>query len=143
MALGPIELVIIGFPKTPTGGRISSEIESLIDRGVITLVDGLFVSKDENGDTTFVEIQQADADDSIQHLADFIDDSDGLLADEDVEQVAAELEPGSSALLLVFENTWVKPVRDAIADAGGVLMTQVRVPGAVVDEVLTAVAEAG
>jgi len=140
MSLGPIELVVIGFPDTPTGGRIASEIQRLIDSEVITLVDGLFVSKEEDGTTNFVEIQQMDVDDSINRLSQFIDDSEGLLADEDVEQIAEELSPGASALMLVFENTWVKGVRDAVADAGGVLMAQIRVPGPIVDEVMAAVA---
>jgi uncharacterized membrane protein len=140
MSLGPIELVVIGFPDTPTGGRIASEIQRLIDSEVITLVDGLFVSKEEDGTTNFVEIQQMDVDDSINRLSQFIDDSKGLLADEDVEQIADELSPGASALMLVFENTWVKGVRDAVADAGGVLMAQIRVPGPIVDEVMAAVA---
>jgi uncharacterized membrane protein len=138
MSLGPVELVIIGFPETPSGGRIASEIQALVDREVITLVDGLFISKDGTGEVTFVEIEQADAGEEIKALADLLGDDQGLLADEDVEDVAAQLQPGSSALMLVFENTWVKPVRNAVVDAGGVLMAQLRVPGPVVDEVVAA-----
>lgn len=139
MPLGPIELVVIGFPETPSGGRIAAEIQELIDREVITLVDGLFISKDDAGETTYVEIEQVDVDASIAKLAELIEDAEGLLADEDVVQISQELEPGSAALLLAFEETWVKGVRDAIVDAGGVLMAQIRVPGAVVDQVVTAV----
>lgn len=140
MSLGPIELVVIGFPGTPSSGRIAAEIQTLIDDEVITLVDALFVAKDEAGDVTFLEIEQVDADPSIKRLSAMLDATDGLLADEDAYEIADALAPGASALMLCFENTWVKPVRDAIFDAGGVLMAQVRVPGVVVDEVLDALA---
>ena len=140
MSLGPIELVVIGFPSTPTSGRIAAEVQNLIDDEVITLVDALFVAKDEAGDVTFLEIEQVDADASIKALSALLDETDGLLSDEDAYEIADALAPGASALMLCFENTWVKPVRDAIFDAGGVLMAQVRVPGAVVDEVLDALA---
>jgi uncharacterized membrane protein len=139
-SLGPIELVVIGFPETPSSGRIAAEIQDLIDREVVTLVDGVFITKDDDGEVTFVEIEQMDSDDSIKALSQFLDDSEGLLSEEDEEEIAAQLEPGSSALMLVFENTWVKPVRDAIYDAGGVVMAQLRVPGVVVDEVMAALA---
>ena len=63
------------------------------------------------------------------------------LADEDVAELAAGLEPNSSEAILVFEHTWAKPLRDAIVDCGGVLADNFRVPGAVVDELLDALAE--
>ena len=62
-----------------------------------------------------------------------------LLSDDDVDAFAADLEPGSSALAVVFEHTWMKPVRDAVVAAGGVLIADLHVPAAVVDEVLAAV----
>jgi len=137
---GPIELVVIGFPETPTSGRIAEEVQDLIDREVITLVDGLLVVKDNDGDVTFIEIEQEDAGESLKKLASFLDDSDGLLSDEDAYEIADSLEPGASALMLVFENTWVRQVRDAVVDEGGVIMAHVRVPGMVVEEVMAALA---
>ncbi len=136
MALGPIELAVIGFPGTPSSGAIAAEIEKLIDDDVITLVDALFVAKGHDGDVTFIEVEQVDVDSSIQALASLLDESDGLLADEDVDAIADALEPGASALMLVFENTWVKPLRDAVLAADGELLAHIRVPGLVVEEVL-------
>ncbi|HEY6633991.1 MAG TPA: DUF6325 family protein, partial [Acidimicrobiia bacterium] len=72
-------------------------------------------------------------------LAAIIDEANGLLSDEDVEEFAAALEPGDSAAALVFEHTWAKPFRDAIVSSGGVLVANMRVPGMVVDEVLAAI----
>jgi uncharacterized membrane protein len=137
MALGPIELFVIGFPENNFTGQIQARIQDLIDREIITLVDGLFITKDAEGDVLCVEIEQVDADESIARLAAFLEeDGTGLLNDEDVDEIGAGLEPDSSALALIFEHTWIKPVRDAVVDAGGVVMANVRIPGAVVDEVL-------
>jgi uncharacterized membrane protein len=137
MALGPIELFVIGFPENKFTGQIQTRIQDLIDREIITLVDGLFITKNGDGDVTCVEIEQVDADESIARLAAFLEeDGTGLLNDEDVDEIGAGLEPDSSALALIFEHTWIKPVRDAVFDAGGVVMANVRIPGAVVDEVL-------
>jgi Family of unknown function (DUF6325) len=141
MSLGPIELVVIGFESTPSSGHISAAVQDLVDREVITLVDGLLIAKGDDDLITYAEIEQVDADESIKALGDLLDpEGDGLLTDEDVDQIADQMPAGTSALMLVFENTWVKPVRDAIQDAGGFLMAQVRIPGAVVDEVLADVA---
>jgi uncharacterized membrane protein len=137
MALGPIELFVIGFPENNFTGQIQARIQDLIDREIITLVDGLFITKNADGDVTCVEIEQVDVDESIAQLAAFLEeDGEGLLNDEDVDDIGAGLEPNSSALALIFEHTWIKPVRDAVVDAGGVVMANVRVPGAVVNELL-------
>jgi len=137
MALGPIELFVIGFPENKFTGQIQARIQDLIDREIITLVDGLFITKNAEGEVTCVEIEQVDVDESIAQLAAFLEeDGEGLLNDEDVDDIGAGLEPNSSALALIFEHTWIKPVRDAVADAGGVVMANVRVPGAVVNELL-------
>jgi uncharacterized membrane protein len=136
MALGPIELFVIGFPENNFTGQIQEKLQDLIDQEIITLVDGLFITKDSAGEVTCVEIEQVDVDESIAQLASFLEDGDGLLNEEDVDDIGAGLEPDSSALALIFEHTWIKPVRDAVFDAGGVVMANVRVPGAVVNELL-------
>ena len=73
-------------------------------------------------------------------MADLLAENYGLLADDDVTQLTAGLAPNSSAAILVFEHTWMKPLRDAVVESGGVLAANFRVPGAVVEEVLAAVA---
>ncbi|MFV1991462.1 MAG: DUF6325 family protein, partial [Acidimicrobiales bacterium] len=103
MTLGPIELVVIGFPGTPSSGKIADAVQDLVDQSVITLVDGLIVAKADNGDVTIVEIEQADANWSIKRLEALLGSGDGLLSDEDAEDVARQMAPGSSALMLIFE----------------------------------------
>lgn len=139
--LGPIEVLVVGFPGNRFTGGILPELEALVEAGTITIVDCLFIAKDENGDVDFVEIDQLDENVDAAALGAFIGDSLDLLSDEDAEAFAEALEPGSSAAALVFEHTWFKPLRDEILDSDGVLIADMRIPGLVVEEVMAAVEE--
>jgi hypothetical protein len=139
MALGPIELLVIGFPGNQFTGGILPEFERLVDNGVITLVDALLIFKDDDGGVEIVELDQVDAGQDVAALSRFLDESNGLLSEEDMEGFAAALEPGSSAAALAFEHTWFKPLRDELVDSGGILLANTRIPGLVVEEVLAAV----
>jgi hypothetical protein len=139
MALGPIEVVVLGFPGSRFTGEIRPRIVDLVERGVITVVDALFITKDETGEVEFLELQQLADDPDIAALGDLLSSQLDLLAAEDALELVAELEPGSSALALVFEHTWMIPVREAIVGSGGVLLADIHVPPDVVDQVLAAV----
>ena len=141
MALAPIELLVIGFPDNDFSGGILPELETLVEDGVITIVDALLIVKEDDGTVAFLELDQIDAGLEIAALNRLLIGGNGLLGDEDVEEFAAALEPGSSAAALVFEHTWFKPLRDELLDSGGILLANMRIPGLVVDEVLAAVAE--
>jgi uncharacterized membrane protein len=140
MGLGPIELLIFGFPGNRFTGGILPQIEDLIEDQVITIVDALIVHKDEDGVLDIIEIDQADPGEDVAVLGRFLDAGNGLIAEEDVEAFAGDLPAGSSAVALAFEHTWFKPLRDEIVESGGILLADVRIPGVVVDEVLDAVA---
>lgn len=141
MALAPIELLVIGFPGNQFTGGILPELETLVENGVITVVDALLIVKEEDGTVDYLELDQIDAGEDIAALGRLLTDANGLLSDEDVEEFAAAIEPGSSAAALVFEHTWFTPLRNELLDSGGLLLANVRIPGLVVDEVLAAVAE--
>lgn len=136
MALGPIEVLVVGFPGNRFNGEILPELEKLIEAGTISLVDGLFLRKDADGGITFSEFGEEGLDDEVGRLAELLDEVEELISEDDVTELAAGLEPESSAAILVFEHTWAKPFRDAVVDSGGVLVANFRVPGLVVDEVL-------
>ena len=136
MSLGPIEVLEIAFPGNQFNGEILPELERLVEAGTISIVDGLFVRTDADGEVEFYELSEVGADDSVNRLAGLLDEIEGLLSDEDVAELAAGLDPDSSAAILVFEHTWAKPFRDAIVGSGGVLAANFRVPGMVVDELL-------
>ena len=141
MALGPIEVLVVGFPGNQFNGQIIPELEKLIDTDTISIVDGILVLKDETGEITFTEFDELGANADATRLAEIMDQIDSLISDDDVNELVSALEPNSSAAILVFEHTWSKPFRDAIVDSGGVLVANFRVPGLVVDELLAELAE--
>jgi hypothetical protein len=141
MALGPIEVLVISFPGNQFSGEIIPELERLVDNDTISIIDGLLVRKDADGEVTFVEFEELGGNADAQRLASVMDQLESLISDEDVQELAAALDPDSSEAILVFEHTWAKPLRDAIVASGGVLADNFRVPGMVVDELLAELAE--
>jgi Family of unknown function (DUF6325) len=142
MALGPIEVIVLGFPGSRFTGEIRPRIEDLVERGIVRIVDALLIKKESDGSVTFTELQEQTSDADFEALAAIVTEELDLLSDEDVDAFAADLEPGSSALAIVFEHTWIKPVREAVVESGGVLIADLHVPASVVDEVLAAVEQA-
>jgi hypothetical protein len=142
MTLGPIELLALGFPGSQFSGGILPELDRLAGNGTITIVDAMVLVKNEDESLDFLEIGQIPEDASMAALTNLIDEGNGLISEEDLEEFADALAPGDSAALLAFEHTWFKPLRDEILESGGVLLANVRIPGLVVEEVLAAIAEA-
>ncbi len=141
MGLGPIEVLVVGFPGTKFNGNILPALEDVVERDIVSIVDCLLITKGEDGAVDFIEIDEVGSDSDVARLAALIDEPNGLLSSEDIDAFAEGLQPGDSAAALVFEHTWAKPFRDALADADGVVVANLRVPGAVVDEVLEAMEE--
>lgn len=137
MAYGPAELIVVKFPGNQFRGEIIPALSDLIESGTIRLIDLLFVLKDENGSITTLEAGEIG--ESVEGLGEIVGDS-GLMSDEDVELVADELEPNSSAGLLLFEHMWAAPFTQAVRNAGGELIYDERIPAAVVEEVEEALA---
>ncbi|MCA0296247.1 MAG: DUF6325 family protein [Actinobacteria bacterium] len=134
MTMAPVEVIAVAFPGSAFNGAILPELRRLIDTSTITIVDGLFVRRDPDGELSWQELADLDPD-----LAGLLERVDGLLSDDDVEELAAGLAPGSSAAVLAFEHTWMNPLREAVAGSGGVLVADVQVPGGVVEEILNTV----
>jgi len=141
MALGPIEVLVISFPGNQFNGAIIPELERLVDNDTISIIDGVLVQKDADGEVTFTEFEELGGNADAARLANVMDQLESLISDDDVQELAASLEPGSSEAILVFEHTWAKPLRDAIIESGGLLANNFRVPGMVVDELLAELAE--
>ncbi len=141
MALGPIEVLVVSFPGNQFSGEIIPELERLVGNDTISVIDGVLVRKDADGEVTFTEFEELGGNDDAARLAGVMDQLDSLISDDDVAELAAGLEPNSSEAILVFEHTWAKPFRDAIVSSGGVLADNFRVPGPVVDELLAELAQ--
>ena len=136
MAVGPCDLIVVKFPGNKFRGEIAPALASLVDKGTIKIIDILFAIKDEKGDLTILELKDLDGDGVADVVA--VVEVDGAIGPEDVELAADGLEPNSSALLLLFENTWAAEVTQAMRDADGEMLFMERIPAAVVEKALAA-----
>jgi hypothetical protein len=99
----------------------------LVDRGIIRLLDLTFVKKELDGSVRGVTIADLDEDGKLD-LAVFEGASSGLLGQDDIEEASGALEPGSSAALLIYENTWAAPLATALRRGGAQLVAGGRIP---------------
>ena len=136
--MGPIDYIVLEWPKQQPTGEVAPMILDLHDRGIIHILDIAFVMKDEDGSVASVEI--ADVGDGA--FAVFEGASSGLLGDDDIEEAGGVLEPGTSAAILVWENTWAAPVATALRRSGGQLVASGRIPVQQILASLDAAAEA-
>ncbi|WP_308467418.1 DUF6325 family protein [Rathayibacter soli] len=142
MTLGPVEILTLVFPGNKFSGEIIPELSRLVDTETITIIDGLFVTSNDRGETTYLEFDELGANNDATVLNSVIDHIEGLISDEDVEALTSGLQPGDSAAILVFEHTWAKGLREAVVNSGGIQRDSVRVPASVVAEVTAAIAAA-
>lgn len=138
MPLGPIEVLVVGFPGSEFNGGILPALEDLMDRDIVSIIDCVLITKNEDESIDVTEIEEIGSNSDAAKLASLINDGPDLLSEADIDEFAAALDPGDSAAALVFEHTWAKPFRDAVVGSGGVLVANVRIPGLVVDEVMQA-----
>jgi len=124
--MGPIDYLIVEWPGRQPTGEAAPHLIDLVDRGLIRILDLVFLHKDEDGSVTRLEI--ADLGDQVPAFADFEGASSGLLSDEDTDEAGSALEPGTSAALLVYENRWAAPFASAVRRSGGQLVATGRIP---------------
>ncbi len=124
--MGPIDYILVEWPGRQPNGEVAPHLVDLVDRGLIRILDLIFVAKDEDGNVGGVEL--ADLGGDVAELSVFAGASSGLLSDEDISEAGAVMEPGTSAALLVFENTWAAPFATAVRRSGGQLVASGRIP---------------
>jgi hypothetical protein len=124
--LGPIDYLVVEWPadRKPTGEAFPYLVD-LVDRGLVRVLDLAFVHKEEDGSVVGLDYSDLGGD---PQLAVFEGASSGLLGDEDLAEAAAAIEPGCSAALLVYENTWAAPFATALRKGGAQLVANGRIP---------------
>lgn len=137
MAIGPVDVYIIGFPGNKFSGRIAPALLDAVDKGIIRIIDLLFVSKDADGVITTLSIEDLDPQEGPAFLAIEVAQP-GALDDEDADEVSEDLPVNSSALLIAIENLWAARLVDALAAADAVMIDHVRIPADVVAQAITA-----
>jgi uncharacterized protein DUF6325 len=124
--MGPIDYLLVEWPGRQPNGEAAPYLVDLVERGLIRILDLTFIAKDEDGSVSGLEL--SDLGDGAAELSVFEGASSGLLSDDDVDEAAAALEPGTSAALLVYENSWAGPFAAAVRRSGGQLVASGRIP---------------
>ena len=123
MTLGPLEYTVVGFSGNNFTGRIADELGRVVENGTIRVVDLVFVTRDATGEAAVVEID-ASSDESFKSFAPLLDGLMGLLTPEEIAAIAETLPADTSALIILFEHRWAERLKDAMADAGGFLISR-------------------
>lgn len=134
-----LEYIIVGFPENNFSGELAPGLASLVDQGLVRIVDLVFVAKGDDGSVVVLEV------DEHEHLSAFaaIEGSvGGVIGPDDIDHAAASIATGSSVLLIVWEDLWASAFGDALQRAGGVLLEGGRIPIEMVEEVESVLADA-
>ncbi|MFE1439618.1 DUF6325 family protein [Streptomyces sp. NPDC058739] len=123
--MGPVDYLVVEFPGNRMTGEGLPLLVDLVDRGIIRVLDLLFVRKDEDGTVAVVEL--TDLGDEVD-LSVFEGASSGLMGQDDLDEAGAVLAPGNSAALLVYENLWAAPLARALRRGGAQLVASGRIP---------------
>ena len=125
--LGPVDWIVVEFPGSRFKGEIAPALADLVEHGIVRVLDLLLIRKDVDGRLEFFEISELD-ESEVGSLRAYETAVATLLSEEDVEAVAEAVEPGSTAALLVWENSWAAPFASAVRRAGGQLAASGRIP---------------
>ena len=125
--LGPVDYLIVEFPAGASNftGEMATELLALVDAGMIRVIDVLILTKNEDGSVDAIELEDLDDLGEFQRLEAELAE---MLAEEDVEHLAAAMDPGSTAGVLIWENLWAAPFASAARRAGGQLIANGRIP---------------
>jgi hypothetical protein len=125
--LGPVDYIVVEFPGRKFSGEIAPALRDLVERGLVRMLDLLVLKKDEDGTIEAFELSDLD-DTEIGELRSHERELAMLLSEDDVKAVAAAVEPGSTAGVLVWENSWAAPFASAVRHSGGQLVASGRIP---------------
>ena len=125
--LGPVDWIVVEFPGSRFNGEIAPALRDLVERELVRVLDLLVLKKDSDGSLEAFELSDLD-EGEIGELRSYETQLAMLLSEDDVAAVAAAIEPGSSAAVLVWENSWAAPFASAVRRSGGQLVASGRIP---------------
>jgi hypothetical protein len=120
--MGPVDYLLVEWNDRQPNGELAPHLIDLVDRGIVRILDLVFLAKDEDGSVAAIEIGE------LPHLGDFEGASSGLVDEEDLAEAGAVMEPGTSAALLIYENAWAAPFAVAMRKSGGQVVSSGRIP---------------
>jgi hypothetical protein len=126
-SLGPVDYLVVEFPagKSNFTGEMATELVKLVDSGTIRVIDILILTKNEDGSVDAMELSEIEELGPLQAVEAELAE---LLAADDVDHLAAAMEPGSTAGVLIWENLWAAPFASAVRHSGGQLIANGRIP---------------
>jgi Family of unknown function (DUF6325) len=124
--MGPVDYVVIEWPREQPTGEAAPLILDLVDKGIIRILDVAFLAKDTDGTVATLELGSING--GGEGFSEFEGASSGLLGEDELEDAASVLEPGTSAAVIVWENRWLAPVAVALRRSGGQLVASGRIP---------------
>jgi len=125
--MGPIDYLIVEFPGSRMTGEGIPLLLDLVERHIVRILDLAFIRKNTDGTISAVKIEDLDAE-GAREFAVFEGASTGLMGDEDLREAANAIEPGNSAGILVYENTWAAPLAMAWRRGGAQVVASGRIP---------------
>ncbi len=125
--LGPVDWIVVEFPGSKFNGQIAPALRELVERDLVRVLDLLVLKKDDDGSLEAFELSDLD-EGEVGELRTYESELAMLLSEEDVTSLAAAIESGSSAAVLVWENTWAAPFASAVRRSGGQLVASGRIP---------------
>jgi len=124
--MGPVDYLVIEFPGTPTGENLPLLVD-LVDRGIVRILDLVLVKREFDGSMSLLALADADGDGEWDYSV-FEGVSAGVLGQDDIDEAGQALEPGHSAAILVYENTWAAPLAVALRRSGAQMVASGRIP---------------
>lgn len=137
-SVGPVDVAVVTFEGNQMNGDIAPALTELQDRGIVRLIDLAFVRKEDHGPVTIVQVSDAEVNQAYREITDPRFD---LLADEDLRELTSALRPGTSAMVVVWENTWAARFGAAVRESKGQVTAFERIPFERVQRALAEVEE--
>ena len=136
--IGPVDLAVIHFEGNKFNGDVAPALLELHDEGIVRIIDCTLVLKEDDGSMSVLEVADPEIADAFARVTDSQLD---LLSDEDLEWISQGLDPGSSALVIVWENVWTRRLATAVRESKGDLVELMRIPREYVQAALAALDE--
>ena len=124
--MGPVDYILVEWTGRQPNGEALPHLLELVESGTIRILDIAFITKDEEGNVAGMEIE--DLGGAVEEVKIFEGASSGIISDDDTVEAAQALEPGTSAALLIYENSWAAPFASAVRRSGGQLVASGRIP---------------
>jgi hypothetical protein len=121
---GPVDIAVLGFEGPVPADAVMAAVGNAVTAGHVRVLDALVVEVGADGQVDYIDV---DTEEEALEVLGFPAAVPGLLGLEDAEVIAGQLAPGTSAVMIVWENTWAAEIAGAVSDAGGVLIAQERI----------------